>query len=195
MLSLTGSLFMTLGTVIYGTWLKEWETRTLLRLAIFGMITACLFDIAFTLKVYETLGIKPFVFIFFTSSTLFPLILAFFVIPPFVLVAKISPTHVEATIFAFSASLIVGCLMFISKMVGLLWNKLTFQVTADNLEDLYKLYIIEIVGLLICLFYLRLIPTWQEVEEVQEHLQDLHLAAKTPLTIKKQGSIESYDGT
>ena len=185
---------MTFGTVLYGACLTEKEPRTLLRIAVIAMIGACLFDIAFTLKAYEALGISPFVFIFFTSSTLFPLILAFFIIPLFVIVAKISPTHVEATIFSFSASVSTGCLMFISKMVGVLWNKLTFQVSADSLDDLYKLYIIEIVGLLICLFYAKLIPTWAEVEEVQNHLKDLHLSAKTPLKINKQGSIESYDG-
>ena len=124
------------------------------------------FDIALTLKWYENLGVNVFTFLFFTSSTLFPLVLGLFIIPPFVLIAKISPTHVEATIFSFSASIVSLTMGFAGKMMGLLWNALFFHVDADNLDDLYKMYILEMCLTFVCLLYVRLIPTWEEVEEV-----------------------------
>ena len=171
--------------MIYSIFLRKKETRTLILISICILAVGCVFDIALTLKWYEKLGIKPFTFLFFTSSTLFPLIMGLFIIPPFVLIAKISPTHVEATIFAFSASVINGSLMFVPKMMGVLYNKLFFHVTADNLENLYKCYIFELVGILVFIPFVKLIPTWEEVEEVQAHLADLNLEAKTPLKVTR----------
>jgi len=121
---------MSFGVLIYSIWMKEYETRTLVRIALIVMAVSSFFNIALTLKWYEVLGISSFTFIFFTSSTLFPLILGLFIIPPFVLIAKITPSHVEATIFAFSASIINGSALFLSRMMGVVWNKLFFHVTA-----------------------------------------------------------------
>lgn len=167
MLALVGAVFISIGVIIYSVWLKQTETRTLLTIALLVMAVSALFDIALTLQWYEELGISAFTFIFFTSSTMFPLVLGLFIIPPFVLIAKISPTHVEATVFAFSASAINGCMFFLSRMMGVLWNKLFFHVKEDNLTNLYKLYIVELVCVLFCLLFVRLIPTWDEVHEVQ----------------------------
>ena len=152
--------------MIYSIFLRRMETRTLVRISIFVMAVGALFDIALTMKFYEQLGIKPFTFLFFTSSTLFPLIIGLFIIPPFVLIAKISPSHVEATIFAFSASVINGCLFFVPRMMGVMWNKLFFHVGSENLENLYQCYILELVGIVLVLPFVRLIPSWEEVEEV-----------------------------
>ena len=178
--------------MIYSIFLRRAETRTLVFTAVLVMALGNFFDIALTLKWYERLGIDVFTFLFFTSSTLFPLILGLIIIPPFVLIAKISPTHVEATIFSFSASIISLCMTFTGKMMGLLWNTLFFHVDADNLDELYKMYILEVALTLVCLCYVPLIPTWAEVEEVQAHIADLNLDAKTPLQVRRQGSIEPY---
>ena len=194
LLALVGSVLTTAGIMIYSIFLRKKETRTLVVISILVMAVACVFDLALTLKWYEKLGIKPFTFLFFTSSTLFPLIIGLFIIPPFVLIAKISPTHVEATIFAFSASVINGCLFFVPRMMGLLWNKLFFHVDAENLDNLYKCYLLELVGILLLLPFVKLIPRWEEVEEVQAHLADLNLDAKTPSKIARQESIEPYEG-
>ena len=102
MLAIVGSVFKTVGILVYSIFLRKTETRTLVLISLFVMAFAAIFDIALTLKWYEKLGIKPFTFLFFTTSSLFPLILGLFIIPPFVLIAKITPSHVEATVFAFS---------------------------------------------------------------------------------------------
>ena len=166
MLSLVGAIFLAFGVFIYSAWLKDYETRTLIRLVLIIMAISSFFNVALTLQWNEALGISNFTFLFFTSSTLFPLILGLFIIPPFVLIAKISPMHVEATIFAFSGSLIAGSLSFLSRLIGVFWNSVLFKVSADNLSELYKLYVMEIGASLLCLCYVRLIPTWEEVREV-----------------------------
>ena len=154
--------------------MKNFETRTLLGIALFFMTLAAGCDTLFTMKVYENLGIDPFIFCFFTSTTLFTLVLALFMIPPFVLVAKISPSHVEAIIFSFVASIVSLCIFSLPKLSGVIWNKLLFHITEENLDELYKVNILEIVATLACFCYLPLIPTWEEVAEVQAHLADLN---------------------
>ena len=60
------------------------------------------------------------------------------------------------------------CIFMIPRMMGNFWNKLLFDVTRESLDDLWKLYIFEGFTILICMCYLPLIPTWAEVEEVQQ---------------------------
>ena len=68
------------------------------------------------------LGISDMVFSVLTQTTFFPFVMAFYILPPFVLVAKITPAHVEATIFSFSASVINAGIHFLGKYMGLAWN-------------------------------------------------------------------------
>ena len=116
-----------------------------------------------------------------TSSTLLPLTNCLFVLAPSVLIAKISPTHVEATIFSFSISIMNGCIFFMTRMMGVLINSLFFQITEEDLTGLYKLYIWEVCGALISLMYVRMIPTSEDVAEIQKQLASLNIEAKTPL--------------
>ena len=182
MLTIVGTIFLTIGVMVYSIWLKHYETRTLLTITLMVQVVGSLFNIAFTRQWYLKLGISAFTFIFFTSSTMFPLVVGFYMIPPFVLIAKLSPAHVEATIFSFSASVINLCIFMIPRMMGNLWNKILFDVSSDNLDELWKLYCIEVVSILICLFYVRLIPTWEEVSHVQDDIKRLNLDAQTPAT-------------
>ena len=150
--------------------------------------------IGLTLKVYEKMGVSVFVFLFFTSSTLFPLILGLLVITPFVLVTKMSPSHVEATVYSISASVINSFAYFLPSMIGVFWNKVWFNVSNDNLDDLYKAYIFAMCASIFSLLYIRIIPTWDEVREVQESLKEINVQAQTALKIKRTESIEPYEG-
>ena len=191
-LSLIGAILLSVGVAVYSIWLKEVETRTLMTIALCVKGIGSFFNVALTLKWYESLGLSPYTFLFMTSSTLLPLTMGLFIIPPFVLIAKITPSHVEATVFSFSASVINGCMYVLARMMGVLINSLIFNITSDNLDDLYKLYIWEVCGAIVCLCYIPLIPTWEEVGIVQKHLAKLNLDAKTPLTVRRQGSIEPF---
>ena len=92
----------------------------------------------------------------------------FHVLPAFALIAKITPEHVEATIFSFAASVINLGIHFGGKYMGLAWNKAIFDVDKDNMgEELWKLNLLEIGLSLLCFAYLPLVPTWAEVRKVQ----------------------------
>ena len=181
MLSLTGACMLSVGVLIYSTCLKGFETRTLLAITLCIQAFGSFNNIGLTLEWYTNLGLSPYAYSFLTSCTIFPLTMAFYIIAPSVLIAKISPTHVEATVFSFSISVINSCIFVVARSMGILINSLFFDITTENLTELYKLYIWEVCGALICLFYIKLIPTSEEVAEVQKHLESLNLDAKTPL--------------
>ena len=110
---------------------------------------------------HEDIGISSIVFIAFTSTTIFPLVMALFILPPFVLIAKITPAHVEATVFSFAASLINLGIHFGRKYMCLAWNTLFFHVTTENMEtELWKLNVLEISLAVLAFIYVPLIPTW-----------------------------------
>ena len=158
---------MTLGVILYQRFMRKWETRTVVRLCIFLMAMNSFSGMVLALRWNVKLGISDMVFSAFTQTTFFPLVMAFFILPPFVLIAKITPAHVEATIFSFSASVINAGIHFTGKYMGLAWNKAFFGVTTDNLEDLWKLQLLELCCALLCFLYVPLLPTWDEVREQQ----------------------------
>ena len=76
----------------------------------------------------------------FTSVSIQAITMDFTYLIPFVLVSKITPAHVEATVFAFS-TMIINSIMSGGKITGTLWNKL-FMVDTENMENLYKLLLL-----------------------------------------------------
>ena len=91
----------------------------------------------------------------------------------FVLVAKITPAHVEATIFSFSSGIINMSIGF-GILVGNLWNWAFFHIDSNNLENLYKMIILQMALGFVCLLYIPLIPTWKSIDKVQKNLRRLN---------------------
>lgn len=171
--SIGGACCMTIAVVLYQRFMTKWETRTMVKLTIALMFLNGLSSLILTTRFNVTMGISDMVFVAMTGTTFFPMVMAFYIIPPFVLVAKITPAHVEATIFSFAASVINAGIHFGGKYMGLAWNSLFFDVDTDNLDDLWKLCLLETVCCLFCLLYVPLIPTWDEVRDQQAHLKEL----------------------
>ena len=87
------------------------------------------------------IGIPDIVWVMFSSTAMNTLIYAFLILPPGVLFAKLTPAHVEATMYAFTSS-VTAAIYPLSKFLGTFINTVTFNVTADDLSNLYKLYVI-----------------------------------------------------
>jgi MFS family permease len=89
-----------------------------------------------------------------------------------VLFAKITPKHIEATVFSFFTGIFNLSAMVISPNIGVLINKLFIGVTTANLENYYKLQMIQLVLSVIPLFLLFLIPLKSEIKELQKKEAD-----------------------
>ena len=141
------------------------EPRKIITSALCIAMLASLFDVCFILRWNLLIGIPDIVWVVFTTTSLGTLLVAFIALPPNVLFAKLTPAHVEATMMAFTGSC-TACIMPLSKMMGVLINKNTINVSTDNLGDLYKLYLIQMLFCLVPLIYIRLLPTWAQVNAV-----------------------------
>lgn len=141
MLTLLGAFALIIGIALYQKYFKEAEPRTMIGLAMLLTIFASIFDLIFVLQWNLVIGIPNIVWVMFSSTAMNTLIYAFLILPPGVLFAKLTPAHVEATMYAFTSSL-TAMVYPLSKFLGTFLNTLTFNVTSDDLSNLYKLYIV-----------------------------------------------------
>jgi len=133
MLMMGGTIAMMIMVIVYQRFMTKWETQTLVRFCLTIFAVNALASLILTKRWNIAMGISDTVFVALTGSTFFPICVVMYILPPFVLIAKITPAHVEATIFAFSASLINMGIHFGWKYMGLAWNNLLFDIDNDNL--------------------------------------------------------------
>lgn len=117
------------------------EPRSIIGLAICLTMVSSFFDMCFVLRWNLIIGIPDLIWVICSSTAMSTLIFAFLILPPGVLFVKLTPAHVEATMYAFTSS-VAAAVFPMSKFLGVAINKTTFNVTFKSLDELYKLYII-----------------------------------------------------
>lgn len=88
------------------------------------------------------LGISDLAFIICTSSVVDTLSLAFSQLPTLVLFAKITPHHIEATVFAVLTGVFNLANFVIAPNIGVVVNKWFVGVTSQHLDRYYILVMI-----------------------------------------------------
>jgi hypothetical protein len=151
------------GTMIYNRYFKEKEIRTLVKYSIMVSYFGGVFGLMFVMRLNVMLGINDIIFIILTSVITDTLALAFSNMPLLVLFAKVTPHHIEATVFAFLTSVSNFSSSVVSPLMGAIINDFFVGVTLDNLEDFYLLVIIQLISIGIPLLYINLIPLRQEI--------------------------------
>ena len=153
--------------------LSKCESRSLIAATICIDVISAFSDFCFVLRWNIAIGISDIVWLFFGSQALQSLKLSLTMLVPFVLISKITPAHVEATIFSFSAS-IISMQLGLGTITGSLWNSYFFHVDTEHMENLYKLILLQMALGLVCLLYVPLIPSWDAITKVQVHLRRLN---------------------
>ena len=87
---------------LYGTKLKGVENKTLYTFVVGMGFALAFFDLIFVLGWYTYLGIPTMVMIFVTSLFWGSLFGIGYAIPGCVIIAKLTPSHVEASVFAIA---------------------------------------------------------------------------------------------
>ena len=119
-------------------------------------------------------GISDFMLFCFSGAVFSPLFFAMTQLPTLVLFQKMTPMNVEATMMAFSASVVNMSNGLMGSLTGYILNKYFFQVTKENLHERY--YIIPIIQIFCCFYELviiRLIPTNEEIKDEIEKRQSM----------------------
>ena len=86
------------------------------------------------------------------------------VLPPLVLIAKLVPKNVEATMFAFATTITMGAEQFGGRFVTLILNAFV-GVSQEKMDKFWVLLVMQIVLNLIPLTYIGLVPLEEEVKE------------------------------
>ena len=133
--------------------------------AIYISFISCIFSLLFVLRVNVMLGISDIVFIIFTSIVTDTLILSLRIMPQMALFAKITPHHIEATVFAFLTGIFNLSWLGLSPMLGAFINHYFVRVTITDLSNFYILSWIQLVTSLIPLLFVKLIPLKKDIHE------------------------------
>jgi len=197
MIHLIGYAATFVSSVLYNWCFKNYEERTLLA---FAMVVNTFGSIMTLIYVLGLIGeIPPLVFVICTSTATDTIYLALSQMPSMVLFAKLIPSQIESSMFALLMGLLNLSYYTISKLIGNGYNKF-FNVNKDNMDDIWKLYVIETIGCALPLAFIWLLPSKQEVYAVQRVIeyQDKKAAgqhhsvdiSKIDLTVAKRVGVE-----
>ena len=91
--------------------------------------------------------------------------MSFVIMPTMAVVAKMIPASIESALFAFFTGLGNLNLFFLAKINGNLIN-LYFKVDKENLEDLWKLFLVQAFLALVPLCFVWMLPTSADIKAV-----------------------------
>jgi hypothetical protein len=134
-------------------------------------LVGALFNLALVLRLNLLIGVNDLVFVVITGVISDTMSLAFSFLPTVVLFTKITPHHIEATIFAtltgaFNFSTGVG-----GPLLGSLFCKIV-GVDSAHLDRFYILVLIQIGAIIMTFLYIYLVPKNSEVEELQTKIKE-----------------------
>jgi hypothetical protein len=164
MVTTTVSIIFT--TLIYSKFLGQEEPRLLIKIMIGCFIIAAFFNFCFITDIYMLLKVNRNIFLAFFIFVPHGGGMAFAHNVPSVILAKITPSHVETTVFAFSTSVIKGSRQFGGFFFAIFLNRYFIGMTSNNLKDLDKAILISVLFRLISLTYLNMLPTLEQVTTV-----------------------------
>lgn len=172
---MVGFLMLIIGSLIYTTAFKQSSFRKLMIAGIVINFIGSCFTLLYVNQIY--FGLNPLVFCLLTSTVTDSLSQALMNLPMQVLFAKLIPEDIESSMFALLTGLMDFSQSYLSPQLGNMVNKL-IGVSQDNMEDLWKLCLIEVCFELIPLAFIKLIPTRAEVASLQQVLEYERLRAE-----------------
>ena len=122
-------------------------------------------SLAFALRLNLQVGINDIAFILMTDTLFGVTSLAMYVLPTMALFAKITPSRIEGTVFAFLTGSVNLANTVISPMIGVYLNNKFVGVTADDLSGYSTLCAIGIITSFLGFFVVPLIPLKDDINE------------------------------
>lgn len=122
MLGTIGQVTGIFGTIYYENYLKNIEVRTVLYWSTIISCVSAFCQYAFALRWNLYLGVNDLIFIIFTDTIFGVISLAMNTLPTLALFAKITPTRIEGTVFAFLTGTTNLANNVLSPMIGVWIN-------------------------------------------------------------------------
>jgi Na+/melibiose symporter-like transporter len=169
--------------LVFAWKLKEKEPKSLIKLSVIFYLISAVLNLAFIDGVYGYFNMTAQEFLI-----VFPFVgmaMALSHIVPMTIIAKITPSHVEATVFAFSTSIIKGSRNVGGYCFAVILNKLFFGMTATDQSNLTKAMLVAMCFRAFVLTYLWMLPTRSEVKEVQDKLEIMNEVTEDTAQLKR----------
>lgn len=166
------------GTMYYEKNLKDIEVRTLIYYSTWVSLVSSLCSYALAMRWNKQLNISDGLFIVLTDTIFGIITQAMNLLPTLALFAKITPTKIEGTVFAFLTGTTNMASSVISPLVGVYLNDKFTHVTAENLSNYKLLCLIGIVSSFLGFLIIPLIPLKTQIESYQQERELLEKAAK-----------------
>lgn len=168
MLNCFSYLSTVLGSICYNKFLKDFEVRTLIRYGICLNIFSATASLLWVKRVNLDYGISDSAFVISTDIVVGTLSLALRMLPMMVLFAKITPSHIEGTCFAFLTGTTNFLYGVLATYTGSLVNDTFIGVTSSDLSNFESLAWISLVTRFFPLAFLWLIPLKSDIAFYQE---------------------------
>jgi MFS family permease len=164
MLGVIGQFTGILGTMYYEKSLKDFEVRTMIYWSTVISIISGFASYAFANRWNLDMHISDIVFIVFTDTIFGVISQAMNLLPTLALFAKITPTKIEGTVFAFLTGTTNLASTVISPLVGVWINEHYVGVTADNLSSYKTLCLISMLTSFLGFLIIPLIPMKEHIK-------------------------------
>lgn len=143
--------------------LKDIEVRTLLYYSTIVSVVSSLCAYVFAARWNVALGINDIFFVLLTDTVFGTIGLAMNTLPTLALFAKITPTRIEGTVFAFLTGTTNLANNVISPMIGVWVNETFVGVTAEDLSQYKQLCMIGLVTSFLGFLILPMIPLKKDI--------------------------------
>lgn len=163
---------MLAGTLIYQMFLGGYEMRQLTYIGLALGVFSTFIDLWQILRINIEWGISDMVVLCFGSSVIYAVQFALSQLPSLVLFQKLTPPHVEATMMAFSASIVNMSRGLIGQLTGVAINKLFLHITQDDLSNYYLLPFISLGCAMYEFWIIKLIPVQSEIDACIKQRQE-----------------------
>ena len=169
-----GNIALLVGSILYSKYFYKFEWRKILAMACLITALSAFTGVCQVLKYNQAMGISDEVWYAVQAFFGAALIMAFFDLPQMVLFAKVTPKHIEGTVFA----LLTGAINFSSGVlapaIGSFINDEYIHVTTDNMTDdnFLILACIETITSFLPLLFIMLIPLRSDVEAFQRKMEE-----------------------
>lgn len=149
--------------MFYEKSLKDMEVRTVIYWSTLCSVVSSVSQYAFAMRWNQLIGINDIVFIVLTDTIFGVISQAMNTLPTLALFAKITPTKIEGTVFAFLTGTTNLANSVLSPMVGVFLNERFVGVTAENLSKYPELCLIGLITSFLGFLILPLIPLKSQI--------------------------------
>jgi hypothetical protein len=164
-LGVAGSFACFLGILLYNKYFQETELRTVYLYYILLSSVAGIQQFIFVLGYNKSVfGVSDTAWLYITQLDT-PFFMAWSFMPGLVLLSKIIPKNIEASLFAFATGILNFSSNQVSSLMGVYVNKWFVGADENNLDETYiTITYISFFTTFIPLLFLHLLPTWDQID-------------------------------